>query len=409
MTRPVPTTVGDDTGARRSAPVVVALTAVAPVVLVLGGIAAQLAQPPGTYDPVRQTVSTLAGLGATHRWIMAATLASVGAIFVLVAAGLRGVPRSARVVLGAGGVVVVVAALAAQPVHGSSPLHMVATATGAVLFVLWPLPLVADHTLAPRLRRDSLVAVAVMTVALGWLCAQAWSDGTWLGVAERVLILTETVWPIRVAVACWRGPWRDRPGAGGWTTVGLSVLAPLVLLGGLLAAQAAWPGPDPLDQSLSTLAGLGATSRWIMVSTLGLTGVLLVLVAAGLRARVPTPAWLLLGAGGAMLLVAGLEPQPVGGYNPVHMVAAGLAWLFFSTWPLGLAFSSSVEPRLRWASGIAVVVLAVLVGWFTVELVTDGPWYGLSQRVVVLAQAVWPIVVTAATGLTPRVAPRRSP
>jgi hypothetical membrane protein len=307
------------------------------------------------------------------------------------------VPRSGRLVLGAGGVAVVVAALAAQPVHGSSPLHMAATATGASLFVLWPLALVADRTLPPRLRRDSLVASAAMAVVLGWLCAQAWTDGTWLGVAERVLILSETVWPLRVAVACWRGPARDRPGTGiGWATLGLAVLAPIVLVVGLLAAQAAWPGPDPADQSFSALAGLGASSRWIMSGTLGLTGVLLVVVAGGLRSRVPAPAWLLLGAGGALLLVAGLEPQPVGGYNAVHMAAAGLSWFCFTTWTLGLACSPSVAPRLRWSSAVAFAVLVVLVAWFTVELVTTGPWYGLSQRVLVIAQAVWPIRVAAA-------------
>ncbi|GLZ45858.1 hypothetical protein Acsp06_20430 [Actinomycetospora sp. NBRC 106375] len=379
-----------------AAPAVVALALAAPVVLVLGGIGAQLAQPPGTYDAVGQTVSTLAGRGAVDRWIMATTLAVVGGIFVLVAAGLRRVPRASRLILGAGGVAVVVAALAAQPAHGSSVLHMTATATACGLFVLWPVPLALDRTLAARLRRDSLVAAAVMTLALAWLCAQAWTDGTWLGVAERVLILSQTVWPARVAVAAWRGPTRERPGTGsGAATLGLAVAAPVVLVAGLLAAQAAWPGPDAWDQSLSTLAGLGATNRWIMSSALGLVGVLLVLVAAGLRGRVPTPSWVVLAAGGALLVLAGLEPQPVGGYNMVHMATAGLAWAAFTLWPLGLAFSRTVDLRLRWASTMTVVVLVVLVGWFGIQLVTGGTWYGASQRIVVLAQAVWPIVVAA--------------
>lgn len=384
-------------------PVVLGLAAVAPVVLVLGGVAAELAQPPGTYDAVGQTVSTLAGRGATDRWIMATTLAAVGALYVLVALGLRTVPRTACLVLGGGGIAVVVAALAAQPVHGSSTVHMVATVTAAIAFVLWPLPLVGDRTVAPRLRRDSLVATAAMIVALGWLCAQAWTDGTWLGVAERVLILSQTVWPARVAFAAWRGPGAARDG---WAVLGLAVLAPAVLVAGIVAAQTAWPGPDAVDESLSALAGLGATSRWIMSGTLALVGVLLVLLAAGLRGRVPPPAWLLLGTGGALLAIAGLEPQPVGGYNVVHMSAAGLAWFAFTIWPLGLAFSSAVDPRLRQASAIAVIVLAALVGWFSIELITTGPWYGISQRVLVLAQAVWPVVVTASIALLPRPARR---
>jgi hypothetical membrane protein len=374
----------------------VALAVAAPVVLVGGGLLAEAAQPPGSYDPVGQTVSTLAGLGATDRWIMAAALAFAGVVYVLVAAGLRGVGRVARLVLGVGGVAVVVAALAAQPVHGSSPLHMTATVIGAVAFVLWPLPLAADPALDPALRRGSLVASGAMAVALAWLCAQAWTDGTWLGVAERVLLLSETVWPLRVAIASWRGVRRRPWGEAGWDTLALAVVAPIVLVVGLRAAEAAWPGPDPASQSFSALAGLGATNRWIMAGTLALVGLLLAIVALGLRPRVPTPAWTLLAAGGVLLAVAGVTPQPVGGYSAVHMVAAGLAWFAFSTWPLGLALAPTVAPALRRDSVTAFVVLAVLVAWFTVELVTSGELYGLSQRVLVVAQAVWPIRVAVA-------------
>ena len=304
--------------------------------------------------------------------------------------------RSARLVLGVGGVGAVVAALAAQPVHGSSPLHMTATVIGAVAFVVWPLPLAADRGLDPGLRKGSLVATGAMAVALAWLCAQAWTDGTWLGVAERVLILSETVWPLRIAIASWRGSRRRPWSEVGWDTLALAVLAPVVLVVGLLAAETAWPGPDPGSQSFSALAGLGATNRWIMADTLGLVGVLLAIVAFGFRPRVPRPAWGLLAAGGVLLAIAGLNPQPVGGYSLVHMIAAGLSWFAFTTWPLGLALSPAVDPGLRRASAIAFAVLAVLVAWFTVELVTTGEFYGLSQRILVVAQAVWPIRVAVA-------------
>ncbi|HSK61187.1 MAG TPA: DUF998 domain-containing protein, partial [Actinomycetospora sp.] len=89
------------------------------------------------------------------------------------------------------------------------------------------------------------------------------------------------------------------------------------------------------------------------------------------------------------------NPQPVGGYSGVHMVAGSLAWLAYTLWPLGLARSPAVDPGLRRASAIAVAVLAVLLAWFAFQLVTDGPWYGPSQRIALLAQAVWPVVVAA--------------
>ncbi|HEY2194677.1 MAG TPA: DUF998 domain-containing protein [Actinomycetospora sp.] len=173
------------------------------------------------------------------------------------------------------------------------------------------------------------------------------------------------------------------------------MVAPVVLVVGFVAAQAAHPGPDPWNRSLSALSGQGASSRWIMVSALGTAGVLVVLIALGLRRRAPRAAWQLLTAGGVFLLVAALDPQPVGGYSAVHMVAAGLAWAALTAWPLALAFSPRVDRRLRWASVIATGVLLVLMAWFTAQLVTDGTWYGISERVVILAQAVWPVVVAA--------------
>ncbi|MFC5136972.1 DUF998 domain-containing protein [Actinomycetospora rhizophila] len=366
-------------------PTLLALALAAPVVLIVGALVAEAVQPAGTYDPIGQTISTLAGRGATDRWIMGAALTLLGVLYVLIAAGLRGVPTAARAILGGGGIAVIVAALAVQPAHGSSTIHMAGTVTAAIAFVLWPVPLIADRTLDPALRRGSAVAVAGMLGLLAWLCAQAWTDGTWLGMAERALILGETVWPI--VVVGWPVR-RFRP-----SPVVLAMLGPAVFVVGLLAAQSAQPLPDPWNQSASALSGLGATSRWIMAGTLVLVGALTVLTALGLRPRVPASAWRLLAAGGAFLVVAGLSPQPVGGYSLVHMVTGGLAWAAYTLWTLALAASPTVDRRLRVASAVAFVVLSVLVVWFTVQLVTTGTWYGLSQRILILAQAVWPVVV----------------
>jgi hypothetical protein len=38
-------------------------------------------------------------------------------------------------------------------------------------------------------------------VLLGWFCDQLWTHGVWLGVAERILLVAQTIWPITVAVA----------------------------------------------------------------------------------------------------------------------------------------------------------------------------------------------------------------
>ena len=60
----------------------------APVLLVGGWTLADALQPPG-YDPVRDTISALAALGATDRWVMTSALAGLGACHVVTALGLR--------------------------------------------------------------------------------------------------------------------------------------------------------------------------------------------------------------------------------------------------------------------------------------------------------------------------------
>ncbi|MFC5063752.1 DUF998 domain-containing protein [Actinomycetospora atypica] len=384
---------GTDT---RPGPVVVvlALALLAPVVLVVGVLLAQAVQHAGGYDPVRQTVSTLAGRGADERWVMTTTLFLLGLIYLAVAAGLRSVPRAGRAVLALGAVALVVVAAAPQPARGSSAVHMAAMAVSCAACGLWPLALVADPRSPGPLRRRSLAAVLAVALLVAWLCAQAWTDGTWLGVAERVVMLGETVWPIHVAYLAWRAavaPSR-RPARPERVTVALSCLGLPVFLAGLLAAQAAQPSLDPLSFSLSALASLAATDRWILTTTLIVVGALNVLVALGLR-RVPAAGRVLLGSGGAFLVVTALFPQPVHGVDPVHMVVGGLAWFGFGSWPLALVASRTTTPRVRAASAAVVGLVAVLVGWFVWEMVTSGSWYGVSQRAAFVAMCVWPVVM----------------
>ena len=175
-------------------------------------------------------------------------------------------------------------------------------------------------------------------------------------------------------------------------TVALSCLGLPVFLVGLVAAQSAQPSLDPLSFSLSALASLAATDRWIMTTALIVVGALNVLVALGLR-RVPTTGRVLLGAGGAFLVATALFPQPVHGDDPVHMVVGGLAWFGFGSWPLALVVSRTTRPPVRVASAVVVGVIAVLVGWFVWQMVTSGPWYGFSQRAAFVAMCVWPLAM----------------
>ena len=77
--------------ARRVVSAVVNLPfALSPVVMIGGWLAAETLQPP-SYRRVRSTISGLAGLGGTGRWIMTSALFVVGAGYFATAAGLPGV------------------------------------------------------------------------------------------------------------------------------------------------------------------------------------------------------------------------------------------------------------------------------------------------------------------------------
>jgi hypothetical protein len=167
-------------------------------------------------------------------------------------------------------------------------------------------------------------------------------------------------------------------------------------------------GPLPDDALLEGVlqcgACTGATDRWILTATVLTIGLSYVGVAAGLR-LVPPLGRVLLGLGGAFLIVSALFPQPAVVVSWVHMVAGALAWVGFTTWPLTLVSARSVGPRLRRASPAATGSLVVLLAWFTVQMVTSGTWYGLSERITVAAMGVWPIVLAvrgAARELPPR-------
>ena len=108
-----------------------------PVVLVGAGLVADALQP-GSYSPVRQTMSALAGHAATHRWVMSGAMCLVATCYLLTALGLAGLPTSARVVLAVAGVSGIGIAASPEPSHGSTPQHLVWTAVGAAAIAAWP-------------------------------------------------------------------------------------------------------------------------------------------------------------------------------------------------------------------------------------------------------------------------------
>lgn len=151
---------------------------------------------------------------------------------------------------------------------------------------------------------------------------------------------------------------------------------------------------DPFQQTMSVLA---ATPRSAPVMTAGfvLTAMFQIATAAGLHVLRPGPRLVLAFAGSCGLAVAAL-PVSVQGCTVAHLCAAGLGIATLSIWPViarsGVA-SGLAACRSCWALS-ASVVFAALVGWVAWET-QRGVDLGLAERVTVVGETLWPLVVVA--------------
>lgn len=176
----------------------VASATAAPVLLGVGVTLAQSRQPPG-YDPTRDTISALASYGAADRWVMTSALAGLGVCHVITAKGLRPAPSSGRVVFGAGGVATVMVAAFAQPAHGNSRAHTAAATVALTALAIWPLFAARRGLGAPLLTRSASAAASVVLLGLVvWFAADL--HGGERGLAERVAVGAEALWPLAVVV-----------------------------------------------------------------------------------------------------------------------------------------------------------------------------------------------------------------
>jgi hypothetical protein len=165
-----------------------------------GWLIADAAQP-ASYSPVGTTISVMAGLAGTDRWIMTAALFLIGACQIVTAAGLAGIGVPARVLLGVAGLCSIGIAASPEPAHGSTPQHLTWTALGAVVLAVWP-AFVARRAPRPLVLSGygRAVVTAVFVALLGWLVIETQGGGD-LGLAERLFLSTETCWPFIVAIA----------------------------------------------------------------------------------------------------------------------------------------------------------------------------------------------------------------
>jgi hypothetical membrane protein len=171
-----------------------------PILVTAGWLIADAVQP-AAYDPIRSTVSVMAGYAGTDRWIMTGALLLVGGCQLVTAAGLAGVRARARILLAVAGLCSIGIAVSPEPVRGSTPQHVAWTALGAVAIAVWPAFVARRAGPRPPILGGYVCAVvtAVFLVLLGWLVIET-QGGADLGLAERLSVSTETCWPFVVAV-----------------------------------------------------------------------------------------------------------------------------------------------------------------------------------------------------------------
>jgi 8-oxo-dGTP pyrophosphatase MutT (NUDIX family)/hypothetical membrane protein len=192
-------------------------SAASPVLLVTGSTVAAGLQP-RSYNPVADTLSVLAAVGAVDRWVMTSALVGVGVGYFATGLALRPAARAGRLILMAVGVATVLVALNPEHAgHGGTLPHTLWAATGFIVMTAWP---VAGRVRGPRVPYGLRPAVAisatvVMLGLLAWFGGELIWAGHQVGLAERALAGIQALWPLAVVLTCTgRGRFRAWPGGG---------------------------------------------------------------------------------------------------------------------------------------------------------------------------------------------------
>jgi hypothetical protein len=181
-----------------------------PILLVGGWLVAGTLQP-ASYNPIRDTVSVMAGHGGADRWVMTGALLLVGGFHMVTAAGLGAIRVSARVLLIFAGLSSLGIAASPEPVVGSTPQHLAWTSFGAVIITVWPAFAARAGSPQPLIltRPGAAVVTVIFLALLCWLVIET-QGGSYLGLAERLTSSVQTSWPFVVAVVLWRHAARTR-------------------------------------------------------------------------------------------------------------------------------------------------------------------------------------------------------
>ncbi len=185
--------------------------------------------------------------------------------------------------------------------------------------------------------------------------------------------------------------WVRRPGliAG--------IIAPILSIGGQLAAMATWPSYNPFSQTISEMAAGDAPTQVFMETIFCLTGVATLLVA------LYTPGIAKLGrvfifiSGFSFFGVAIFPLETMAGASSLgHKLSAMVGFVLLAAWPLvGWRRGADVPWVIRPIPSIAAtVVMAIFCFWFLAVWATPGLGYvGTMERIAAWLEGIWPLIV----------------
>lgn len=168
------------------------------------------------------------------------------------------------------------------------------------------------------------------------------------------------------------------------------VIGPLAFVGAWVVAGAATDGYSPVDDAISDLAAIGASTRLVMTIGFVVFGLGLVEFGIALRTTLDGRAWMAAMATGACTI--GVAATPLDGWSgdTLHAIFAGLGYLTIVALPLLASMSFARRGRRSWA-----LASRVTAGGAALCLVasTFGPAHGLWQRLGLTIADVWIAVV----------------
>jgi len=185
---------------------------------------------------------------------------------------------------------------------------------------------------------------------------------------------------------------RDAP----WWGLVSSAAAPVLLVGGWTTATGLQTRSiDPVTDTVSQLAAVGAADRWVMTLTFLMVGSCDVITGLALRPARAAGRVILIAGSAAGMLVAAYPEHAGGGGSLPHAIWASVGFAALVVWPAGAwRQGSSVPWGLRPAvCACAVAALLALMAWFGAELISGAGQAGLAERVLGVAQAIWPLTV----------------